>query len=560
MPLSAVLMRARAALSLVAATVLIAVNVAAQSLPAGWRQAPGSSPRVFEATDVPAGEFVRVRELPRQTLNGAPIAQWISRAVAPDLPPDGQWVKPADISPQTANIAAASREFVRAGGQRGGVVYMALSADAQLVRMVRAEFSNVTLMRSNAATAARQLMQTLVTAEIDDARREQRGVAIAAPLPDVRGIRPGGAIVPGRYVGNLLSGKGEVLRPYTITLYANGEYHSIDSDALLDSTGRYAYEPATGKLDIGGLLRNNTYRPDEDFCLFGRTPNGEPVIYAEDFTGISTMRVTLRRVGDATRPPPSEVAAARARARAEAARYKYVTAPGAGVRAADIEAVFYEWEQVYEIGGLQMKERLHLLLKDGTVHYGVPVPPEDLDVALSRRMEPEAWGRWRKAGTGYAFAWPRAGGAFRAAQGNVALPGRTGSSLAGRFEANSSFEIPGGAGAWNKVTFTFAPDGRFTRERQGGAGMSAGYGDTRVVTGMVYDDSTSVGAVSSSVAGGGSTRRRADTGDRRGSYQINGYTLTLRYENGTQQRVPFVIDPPDLRGVWIGDALYMRQK
>ena len=265
-------------------------------------------------------------------------------------------------------------------------------------------------------------------------------------------------------------------------------------------------------------------------------------------------------MGDATRPPPSEVAAARASARAEAARYKYVTAPGAGVRSADIEAVFYEWEQVYEIGGLQMKERLHLLLKDGTVHYGLPVPPQDLDVPLSRRLEPEAWGRWRRAGTGYAFAWPRAPGAYRAAQGNVALPARTGATLAGRFENSSSFEIPGGAGAWNKVAWTFGADGRFTRERWGGAGMASGAGDTRVVTASVYDDSSSVGAASSSVGSAGSTRRRADAGDRRGTYQLEGYTLTLRYENGTVERLPFIIDPPDLRGVWIRDALYMRQR
>lgn len=554
---------ARAPVVVLVGVLAAAALLDAQTLPPGWRRAAASDDRggrVFESTDVPAGEFVRVRELPRQSLDGVPIARWVERVVAPDTPPEGRWGLPASVAAQTANLAIASREFVRASGQRGGVIYMALSVDGQLVRLVRADFSNSTLMQGTTATAAKSVMQSLASGEFADARREQRGVAVTATPPDVRGIRRGGPIVAGRYIGNLVSPRGEVMRGYTVTLYANGEYHSIDSDELLDSTGRYRYEPGTGRLDIGGVLRNNTYHPDEDFCVYGRNAAGEPVIYAEDDMGISIYRATLRRVGDATRPPPSELAADRARRRAESERYKYVTAPGAGVRPADIEAVFYEWEQVYEIGGLQMKERLHLLLTDGTVHFGLPVPPQDMDVALSRRLEPEAWGRWRRAGTGYAFARPRDPQAFRVAQGNAALPARAGSTITGRFESSSSFQIPGAAGAWSQAAYTFGADGRFSRERAGGAGMSSGAGDNTTVTGMVYDDAGSASSVSSPVAGGGSVRRTPDTGNRRGTYQLDGYSITLRYENGTVERLPFMIDPPNHRGVWLRDALYMRRK
>jgi hypothetical protein len=247
------------------------------------------------------------------------------------------------------------------------------------------------------------------------------------------------------------------------------------------------------------------------------------------------------------------VLAARKAAQAEAERYKFVTAPGRGVQPSQIEAVYYEWKQEYEIGGLQFKEALFLLLRDGTVHDGLPVPPQDLDVAASRRGEPEAWGRWRKVGTTYQFAMD-GDTRFEPKQGYVVHPARAGLTLVGRFEGNSHYQIPGGAGAWSKFGITFSAGQRFERFRSGGAGMTSGYGNTSITTAAVYDDDGSVGGAAGATVAGSSTRRTPDRGDRRGTWRTDGYALVLTYENGTVERQPFVVEekvPGRVGGVWL---------
>jgi hypothetical protein len=354
----------------------------------------------------------------------------------------------------------------------------------------------------------------------------------------------------------MVNDEGKVIVRYDVTLFANGEYAAPSGDNLLDSTGTYRYTAATGRLDIDGKLYNNRYRPDEDFSLFGRDASGNAAIYAEDYYGIGTFRALLRRVGDPSREPPSVVLAARKAAEAEAKRFKFVTAPGAGVRDSEIEAVYYEWNQVYEIGGLQLKEGLYLLLTDGTVRRGLPVPPQDLDVRASRQGEPAVWGRWRRSGTSYEFAF--GGERFTRPQGYVVTPARPGVNLAGKFEGASSYQIPGGAGAWAKFGVTFAPGGRFELFRVGGAGMTSGAGDAAITSAAVYDDDGVVAGVAGGPVSGGSTRRSPDTGNRRGSYRLEGHAVVLTYENGRVERLPFVIQQEGsgrVKGVWMLGSL-----
>ena len=178
-------------------------------------------------------------------------------------------------------------------------------------------------------------------------------------------------------------------------------------------------------------------------------------------------------------------------------------------------------------------------------------------MAASRRGEPRAWGRWRKVGTTYQFAMD-GGTRFEPKQGYVVQPARAGLPLLGRFEGNSHFEIPGGAGAWSNFGVTFSAGHRFEKFRTGGAGMSAGYGDTRVTTAAVYDDEGSVGAAAGATVAAGSSRRTPDTGNRRGTYRTDGYALILTYENGTVERLPFVVEekvPGRVEGVWMNGYL-----
>jgi hypothetical protein len=543
-------------------------SLAAQTVPSGWRlrPSPDAPPGVqtYEATAMPAGEFITVQRSATQLLEGRAVQQWLGAAVTAAAAPGGTWATPLKVEPQTANLATASREFVGDGGRRGAVIWVGITADRQAGRLLQLTASSQSALTGVQGQAARRLMTDLASQEIADARREQRGTSVEPAPPSVDGIRAGGPIQPGRYVGNLVNNSGEVIRSYDLTVFDNGEYAFARGESGSDSTGRYRYSPATGRLDITGTLRNNTYHPDEDFCLFGRDAAGAPLIYAEDYYGVGTFRARLRRVSEAVRQPPTIVAAQRDSARAEARRYKYVTAPGAGLRAAQIEAVFYEWRQVYEIGGLQMKESVLLLLTDGTVRNGMPVPPEDLDVALSRRMEPEVWGRWQRQGQSYVFAFGGGSARFATKPGYtvVALP--AGMTLSGRYEGASSYQIPGGAGAWAKFGITFQPGARFERFRQGGAGMTSGSGDATITSATVYDDNGSAGGVSSATFAGGGTSRTPDTGDRRGTYRVSGHTIVLTYENGRVERLPFVVQLDRTRqqvdGVWMLGSLLGRPR
>ncbi|MCC7051619.1 MAG: hypothetical protein IT355_00040 [Gemmatimonadaceae bacterium] len=549
-----------------------AVPLPAQVLPAGWRTAPGTAAdveRTYEATGLPPGQFLRVEQTVLRPLAGATIDAWLSAAIVDDAAPAGAWFPPSRPGNVVESMMATiTREYQSPMGVRGGRIYLGVAGGESQARVVRLTFSSAAVLRASQGAAAKELMSTLAQASLagrrasrasstDGAGSPIAGEARRAVAPSRNGFRAGGAIVPGRYVGDMVNDEGRVIVRYDVTLFANGEYAAPSGDNLLDSTGTYRYVATTGRLDIDGKLVNSRYDPDQDFCLYGRDAGGGAAIYVEDYYGIGTFRALLRRVSDPTRDMPSVVQAARKAAAAEAARYRFVTAPGAGLQPSQIEAVFYEWRQELEIGGLQFKEALYVLLTDGTVRSGMPVPPQDLDVAASRRGEPGAWGRWRRAGTTYEFAFG-ADRAFARKQGYVVHPARAGLSLQGRYEGNSHYEIPGGAGAWSNFGVTFSAGQRFERFRSGGAGMSGGYGDTRVTTATVYDDDGAVGGVAGATVAGGSVRRTPDTGARRGTWRTEGYALILTYDNGTVERLPFVIEekvPGRVEGVWLNGSL-----
>jgi hypothetical protein len=549
-------------------------GVAQSALPQGWRVTPLDSTRYgvrrIEATGLPAAESMTIREGPLRPLSGATIDSWLASTVADEPAPDGRWVAPARVSNvRDGMIATVAREYLSTSGVRGGRIHIGVAAGEQQARLLTLTVSSVAMLQLARGAAARAFMTELATATMTP-RRMGAGVAagqttptstssesLAAMPPSRQEIRPGGALTPGRYTGVMVNNDGKIIVRYDVTLFPNGEYAAASGDNLLDSAGTYRYSAATGRLDIDGKLYNNSYRPDEDFCFFGRDSRGDPVIYAEDFYGVGTFRALLRRVSDVDREPPSVLLATRNAARAEADRYKHVTAPGAGLRSGDIEAVYYEWKQVYEIDGLKFREEIFLLLTDGTVRRGLPVAPQDLDVTSSKRSEPESWGRWRKVGASYEFAFPSAGG-FARKQGYVVTPARPGINLQGTYDGSSSSQIPGGAGAWSKFGVAFMPGARFEKFRSGGMGMTSGSGDTRTTSAVVYDDKGSAGSVTSPVFGGGSSRTTPDTGNRRGTYHVEGYAIILTYDNGRIERLPFVVQQEPggrVKGVWMLGSL-----
>jgi len=267
-------------------------------------------------------------------------------------------------------------------------------------------------------------------------------------------------------------------------------------------------------------------------------------------------RITAAGAAPATATAAAPDASAAAPARAAV---RYVTASGTGLRAADVETVYHHWDQRYDaFQGLTLTEAAYLLLKDGTVHDGLDVPPDQFDVTASRRGEPQSWGRWRKRNGRFEFAWPFAPGQFDAARGNAIAAAAAGTTLEGVFEGSASYVLPGGGTtSWSTTRVRLAADGRFEFERSGGAAVSGGGGNASTMT--VHDDDRVSSSTNSSVMAAGGSRKRADTGNRRGRYRIEGYAIDLRYDDGTVERRPFFIDEGGA-GIWLLGTRLARAK
>jgi hypothetical protein len=246
--------------------------------------------------------------------------------------------------------------------------------------------------------------------------------------------------------------------------------------------------------------------------------------------------------------------------------YPWTTPPGKGLSSGDIEAIVHVWDQRYSVTGLQVTDQLYLLLDDGTVRRGVPVAPEDLDVEASKKNEPQAWGRWRKPWLGgdYQLAWPSAPDTFEPMKrASIAKPAGSNERLNGRWGGMSSAQI-GTTLAWSKYSVQFKSDGRFETSRHGAVG-GGGTGPGSVQGRVVYDDKGSVFTITGTdsseraLVGGGSSSQRPDTGDRTGTYRLNGYTIELRYDSGRVERWPFVSVGPK-GDIWFAGSKLSQQK
>jgi hypothetical protein len=234
---------------------------------------------------------------------------------------------------------------------------------------------------------------------------------------------------------------------------------------------------------------------------------------------------------------------------------------GPGVPPEAIEAVLHEGVGTTTAWGFAYVETVHLLLKDGWDYRGLEKSPSDLDVSASRRLEPQKWRHWRKAGRSYEI---QENGTWRALAAEVARPLEPGSGLSAVVQYSRGYSAGGMGGSVFSRSFSFSPNGRFERSNsalhgtgavQAGQGVSGGAAASANRQGRSAAGGFSGGAP---LTGRFSTKSNAGAADMAGTYRIAGYTLELHCDSGKVERLlAFYPDPRDRSGIYLGDATYL---
>lgn len=523
--------------------------------PAGWNvQTKAGGAQTFVPPDLQTGEVYSVTIYESASLNGKTLEEYLRAFAGPVGKKPGQLGTPLQFTEKTGHLIQALGVY---GGPNNTVLaamFIGLSLDGgQNIHVARTLFSLQKGLSERYQAAQNALLKSMLARARDEAG-DNVHVMPSKVTQKLKTV--GGELTPGIYAGNQYYGQ-ELRYRFRLHLYPNGEYRLTDHNdqdfgrSKFDhKTGQFAYNRNSGQLDINihESLGNSKFDAATDFCYFGRDAEGKPAIYAERNKGFGTDVTSLVYVGPPNkRLSDSQEEAQKAAIEAEKNRFKWVTPPGKGVPSANIAAILVD----SKYNGGSVDETVYLLLKDGTVYADLPVPPDTLDIVRSRQKEPSKWGKWRKTAAGYKVSWD--GAPFQNLPGQKALPAPAQIKLNGRWGTGRSSNniISGSYSLWG-VTFTGG--GRFKKDRRGGASSSIGFGDTATNTYSGYDDSGSYVSATGPNVAVSSVKKKNPNGDREGDYSINGYVLTLRYDNGKTARLPFFFLDTKRDALWFEGA------
>ncbi|MCG7872634.1 MAG: hypothetical protein JAZ11_11090 [Candidatus Thiodiazotropha lotti] len=526
-------------------------NSLAADLPSGWQQQYDSAKhaQVFRPQDPNAD--ILIKYYPKESMDTSDISDWLGIRVSSRKAPNGEWQGDAEVVRDTANYAHALRRFKRHDGELRELHAVAVTADRDQVRlaiMIKAQNDP----NKNLIKQGFQILTNIYNVEKNAAVNEGRKKELETNPPKIKGMKLGGRIKAGRYVGSK-TWDDEVRSLYEVVLYESGEYEFTGG---YDESGHFVYSQANGRLNLVDDFYNSSYRADENFCVYGFNQSLElPMIYARD----GNHRYRLRWAGPVDRLSPRQRKQLKSLKRADDPGYQYVTEPGQGVSNDQIETILYTYEDVYNYGGYKTEEAIYLLMKGGRVRDGLPVAPARLDVAKSRSREPGRWGWWKKDDDGYRFSWNIEQKHFKAPSGRQirSLPIPAGTRLSGDWGSSSSFVSLD----FSDVSFwgVYLDDnGRFKRYRRNTkqAGGSMGVGP--LVTAHSADEFSAVNIIGNTVGGGSSTRRPPNK-NRIGSYEFDGYTLVLKYDSGVVKYLPTFALNERFSGIWF-EGGYLSKK
>ena len=536
-----------------AAILLLTLSLASQSnaqsnpapdAPGGWTKTKvrtGKPHVAFTHDKVKSPDVLAVRYYDRELLVDSTLAQWTQNKLASTKPPlGGQWSGPIEeFTRQTANFYTAKREF-KVDDQPHVLMINAVCVDKLHVRMsaiVQSQTAGAKRYKNGAA----KLLYGLVTVEKEAAKKDNRGLSLEQNPPKIKSLKSGGPIKPGLYVGTGVSRKdNKTAGRYDLVMFENGEYEFLGGKKR-DSTGQFTYSSATGRLQINGPFENHYSRAKEEFCVYGTDSKGNRIIHAQS----KYWLYRLKWAKESDRLSPSEVKRQKEIAAAEAKRYKHVTEPGQGIGPDEIEAVMYTWEMPFRNGAAQLDHFGYLLMKDGRVLDGLPCSPDSIDLAASRSRQPDSWGWWRKAKDDkqgrFEFAWPSRPQDYRMPKGNqvIGVPIPKGTRLSGDYGATSTTVML--VSNYSSVRWwgiKFNKNGRFMNYRNGSTQIG-GVPGMETLTTVAWDDQGSASSIVADNFGGGTKRKfNNPVLDRMGSYEFDGYRLTLKFDSKRVEHHP----------------------
>ena len=205
---------------------------------------------------------------------------------------------------------------------------------------------------------------------------------------------------------------------------------------------------------------------------------------------------------------------------------EWLTLPGKGLKAAQIEGVYLKADSGIGVGGYATVEyNPYLFLKDGWVYDDPNEAPSTFNAPISKRLESKSWGQWKRANGKVTIRWQNSNGltVYESSDFQRVAPAKLGTKLVGHYQSlsgggNTAFGGSTVIAAWKD--FYFNSGGKFSRES--GAGGSGG--------GDYSGDGPNMAFHSNSGASGG-------------TYSIQGFNIEFRYANGKIRRAFYCAFP-----------------
>jgi hypothetical protein len=228
--------------------------------------------------------------------------------------------------------------------------------------------------------------------------------------------------------------------------------------------------------------------------------------------------------------------------RAEAASLAVSAGVNKGLKPNQIDGVYLEQNTGIGVGGMVIiRYDPVLMLKDGWAYDGWTLTPADLDVTLSRKLEPKSWRRYERKGDQIRIQ-DQNGKWSKFEKWSQVGPAKPGDTLQGTFSSiggGGNTAVGGNTMIAVIDSYTFNKDGTFKTDKAVGA--SGGNEGT--------DPNGPPGVVATSQASSS------------GTYKLDGYTLELRYGNGRVMRRAFLwFDEKQKDAIFIDGTAFLSKK